>query len=242
MTVTALVVIDLQNDFCTGPAVAARFRGDPSVLRTMSANAARAVALARSRAVEVVFVRFHGDLAHQGPSWRRRDLALGRLPKCLEGTWGAQFHRVRPLPGERVFTKHARFDAFLTEGFEEHLRRQGVEHLVFAGLYTDVCVDTTARTAFQQGFHVSVLTDCTASLHLETETILRFMRTVYGARLTTLDDPDVWTVPAPAQERDPLQSRRRRTRHTTTPSSTAATTTNRAVSMSWNVQNRSAGW
>ncbi|GLY53130.1 cysteine hydrolase family protein [Lentzea sp. NBRC 102530] len=197
MTKTALVVIDLQNDFCTGPAVAARYRGDPAVLDTVTGNAARAVAVARNQAVEVVFVRFFGDVEHQGPSWRRRDLVLGKLPKCREGTWGAEFHRALPSPGERVFTKHARFDAFLTDGFEAHLRQEGVEHLVFAGLYADVCVDTTARTAFQQGFHVSVLTDCTTSLHLTDETILRFMSTVYGARLMTLDDPDVWSVPSP---------------------------------------------
>ncbi|KOV83931.1 cysteine hydrolase family protein [Nocardia sp. NRRL S-836] len=199
MTATALVVIDLQNDFCSGPAVAARYRGDPAVLDAVTANAARAVTVARERAVEVVFVRFHGDVEHQGPSWRRRDQVLGKLPKCREGTWGAEFHRVRPAPGEHVFTKNARFDAFLSAGFEEHLRRTGVEHLVFAGLYADVCVDTTARTAFQQGFHVSVLTDCTTSLHLADETVQRFMSTVYGARLTTLDDPEVWSVPAAAR-------------------------------------------
>ncbi|MEU7481919.1 isochorismatase family cysteine hydrolase [Lentzea sp. NPDC042327] len=195
MSTTALVVIDLQNDFCTGPAVAARYRGDPAALDAVAGNAARAVAVARNRAVEVLFVRFHGDVEHQGPSWRRRDLVLGKSPKCLEGTWGAEFHRVRPLPGERVFTKQARFDAFLSDGFEEHLRRTGVEHLVFAGLYADVCVDTTARTAFQHGFHVSVLTDCTTSLHLPDDTVQRFMATVYGARLTTLADPDVWSAP-----------------------------------------------
>ncbi|USX54375.1 cysteine hydrolase family protein [Lentzea sp. HUAS12] len=207
MTATTLVVVDLQNDFCAGPAVAARYRGDPALLDTVAGNAARAVAVARTRAVEVVFVRFHGDTRHQGPSWRRRDLALGKQPKCREGTWGAEFHRVVPARGERVFTKHARFDAFLTEGFERHLLREGAEHLVFAGLYTDVCVDTTARTAFQQGFHVSVLTDCTTSLHLPDETILRFMSTVYGARLTTLDDPDVWSAPLTAHHDQERQDR-----------------------------------
>ncbi|SDC23579.1 cysteine hydrolase family protein [Actinokineospora iranica] len=178
----ALVVIDLQNDFCANAA-----------LDTVTANAARAVDLARADGTEVVFVRFIGDLEHQGPSWRDRNRALGKRPKCLAGSWGARFHRVSPAPGEHVFTKLACFDAFLSAGFEQHLSRRGVTRLVFAGLYTDVCVDSTARTAFQKGYHVTVLADCTASLHLPDAEILRFMAVLYGARITTLDHPDPWS-------------------------------------------------
>ncbi len=206
MTGTALIVMDLQNDFCIGPAVASRYPGRQSLVDMAAAGTARAVDVARTLGVEVIFVRFHGDIEYQGPSWRHRDLDLGKRPKCRAGTWGAEFHRVSPLPDERVFTKQARFDAFLTEGFGEHLIRGGTGHLVFAGLYTDVCVDSTARTAFQQGFHVSVLTDCTTSLHLPDDTTLRFMHTVYGARLRTLDDPETWSLPG-RREDWPTRSR-----------------------------------
>ncbi|MEW2625078.1 isochorismatase family cysteine hydrolase [Streptomyces sp. NPDC048106] len=192
---TALVVVDVQNDFCTGPAALARFGGDPTVLDAAVAGTLRAVAAARARDVEVIFVRFTGDPEHQGTAWRLRDHALGKRPKCLEGSRGAEFHRVAPAPGERVFTKRARFDAFLGEGFEDHLGAHGVGHLVLAGVYADVCVDTTARTAFQKGFQVTVLTDCTAALHLPYDDVLRFMRVVYGARTTTAADPAAWTAP-----------------------------------------------
>ncbi|MFJ3645109.1 cysteine hydrolase family protein [Streptomyces murinus] len=200
---TALVVVDVQNDFCTGPTALARFGGDPTVLDAAVTGTVRAVAAARARDVEVVFVRFTGDPEHQGTAWRSRDHALGKRPKCLEGSWGAEFHRVAPAPGERVFTKRARFDAFLGEGFEEHLGARGVGHLVFAGVYADVCVDTTARTAFQKGFHVTVLTDCTTALHLPYDEVLRFMRVVYGARTTTASDPAAWTAPALGPEEVP---------------------------------------
>ncbi|MEU3418831.1 isochorismatase family cysteine hydrolase [Streptomyces murinus] len=200
---TALVVVDVQNDFCTGPTALARFGGDPTVLDAAVTGTVRAVAAARARDVEVVFVRFTGDPEHQGTAWRSRDHALGKRPKCLEGSWGAEFHRVAPAPGEHVFTKRARFDAFLGEGFEEHLGARGVGHLVFAGVYADVCVDTTARTAFQKGFHVTVLTDCTTALHLPYDEVLRFMRVVYGARTTTASDPAAWTAPALGPEEVP---------------------------------------
>lgn len=215
-TGTALVVVDLQNDFCAGPVARARFGGDGAVLEAVVANSVRAVERARRAGVEVVFVRFLGDPVHQGAAWRARDRRLGKEPKCLEGTWGAGFHGVAPAPGERVFTKRARFDAFLGEdpgehsgehsgpgpggGLEEHLRASGTGHLVFAGLYADVCVDSTARTAFQKGFHVTVLTDCTTSLHLPYDDVLRFMRVLYGARTATGDDPTAWTAPADEEE------------------------------------------
>ncbi|MFC9926248.1 cysteine hydrolase family protein [Streptomyces sp. NPDC127190] len=192
---TALVVVDLQNDFFAGPAARARSGGGPAALEAVAAGCVRAVAAARERGVEVVFVRFAGDLEHQGASWRLRDRLRGRRPKCVAGSWGAEFHAVAPAPGERVFTKQACFDAFLGEGFEAHLSARGIGHLVLAGLYADVCVDTTARTAFQKGYHVTVLTDCTAALHLPDEAVLRFMRVVYGARTTTADDPTAWTPP-----------------------------------------------
>jgi nicotinamidase-related amidase len=190
---TMLVVVDLQNDFCTGPVAASRYPGDPAALLTVAANSARAVDTARAHGTEVVFVRFLGDPEHQGPSWRRRDAASGRPPECREGTWGAEFHTVSPAPGEHVFTKNACFDAFLSTGFEQHLARRDAEHLVFAGLYADVCVDSTARTAFQMGYHVTILTDCTTGLHLPDAEILRFMRVLYGARTTTHDHPETWT-------------------------------------------------
>ncbi|MDI5976105.1 cysteine hydrolase family protein [Amycolatopsis magusensis] len=189
---TVLVVVDLQNDFCAGQVVAGRYGGDLATLRTVAANAARAVDTARAHGTEVVFVRFLGDVEYQPPSWRRRDAARDKPPKCLEGTWGAEFHAVSPAPGEHVFTKKACFDAFLGAGFEQHLARRGAEHLVFAGLYADVCVDSTARTAFQKGYHITVLADCTTGLHLRDEEILRFMRVLYGARTTTHDRPETW--------------------------------------------------
>jgi nicotinamidase-related amidase len=191
---TALVVVDVQNDFCVGPLAASRYPGDPAVLEAVVGTTQRAVETARAGGTDVVFVRFTGDPAHQKASWRHRDAARGRPPKCLEGTWGAQFAApLQPRCGEGVFTKRACFDAFLADGFEQHLASLGTQHLVFAGVFTDVCVDSTARTAFQKGFHITVLTDCTTALHQSDEQILQFMRRLYGARTTTHDNAALWT-------------------------------------------------
>ena len=189
---TALVVVDVQNDFCAG-------------FDEVTGNIARAVDIARSRGVEVIFVRFVGDVEHQRASWLRRNRLQGKTQKCVDGTWGADFCRVAPLPGEHVFTKAAQFDAFLCEGFEDHLQLRRIGHLAFAGLYTDVCVDSTARTGFQKGWHVTLLTDCTVSLHLPDASIRGFMARFYGARLLGHDDP-AWTRLPDEEESWPAMS------------------------------------
>ncbi|MDI7787545.1 MULTISPECIES: cysteine hydrolase family protein [Streptomyces] len=133
------------------------------------ANTGRAVAAARASGTEAVHVRFLGDVRFQGRAWRQRDEALGRRPKCLEGSWGAEFAAgVEPRPGEAVFTKRACFDAFRGDGFERHLVARGVRNLLFAGLFADICVDSTACTAFQKGFEATGLRDCTTGLHSPT--------------------------------------------------------------------------
>jgi nicotinamidase-related amidase len=185
---TALLVVDMQNDFCAGDSADGGRKPGREALAAVVDNTRRAVRVARQAGMEVIFIRFLGDEKYQGASWRARNRRLGKRTRCREGTWGAEFHEVRPTPDERVFTKLAHFDAFLVPGFDEYLSARGIATVVMAGLFSDVCVDSTARGAFQRGYHVTVLADCTTSLHLEPEAMLRFMGVLYGARITTGDE------------------------------------------------------
>jgi nicotinamidase-related amidase len=130
----------------------------------------------------VIFVRFLGDKKFQTPSWRERDLKQKKGLKCLEGTWGADFFRVSPLPSETVVAKPCAFDAFFNPAFERLLQRKKIGRLLLAGVYLDICVDALARTAFQKGFRISVLTDCVESLHYPKAEVLRYMTKYYGAQ------------------------------------------------------------
>ena len=175
---TALLVMDFQNDFLQGK--------DPTTTKKLANNISRLITSFRAQNLEVIFVRFLGDPIYQLPNWTYRDRILGRNPHCLEHSVGAEFNSpslISPAAGERIFDKRAVFDTFLAEGFERYLHERGYEHLVIAGLYVDVCIDATARTAFQKGFWVTVVEDCTASLHLEIEVSLKFIKRVYGARV-----------------------------------------------------------
>lgn len=91
-------------------------------------------------------------------------------------------------PGERVFDKKALLDPFLVPEFTAYLKEQGFEHLVLAGLFSDVCIDSTARTAFQKGLRVTVVEDCTTALHSKQADHLQFMTKLYGARVSKLTE------------------------------------------------------
>lgn len=184
----ALIVVDFQNDFCSPRGKGAKRRGDLSRLVRVAGNIGKALELARNKRMAVVFIQFLGDLKRQRRNMVERDRLQGKRPKCLEGTWGADFFKIAPRPSEAIVTKNACFDAFSNPALEALLRRKGIQRLALAGVYLDICVDATARTAFQKGYYLSVLKDCTESLHYPKSAVLKYMARYYGADITTSRD------------------------------------------------------
>jgi ureidoacrylate peracid hydrolase len=83
-------------------------------------------------------------------------------PLCLEGTSGADFTGVHPVPGETIVTKTL-YSAFFNTGLDRMLHAEGVDTLVLAGLTTECCVASTAWDAFERDFHLFIATDACAA-------------------------------------------------------------------------------
>ncbi len=175
----ALLVIDVQNDFCPEGLKDCK----ENSLATIIANLRNAVATFRQKAWEVIFIQYFGDEKYQKESLKYRNTIQKRKTKCLEDTWGSDFFEIVPLEGEKVFPKHACFDAFLNPEFQDYLQKKEIQHLIFSGFYLDVCVDSTMRTAFQKGYYVSALEDCTKTLFYPMQDCLQFMKRFYGASI-----------------------------------------------------------
>ena len=183
---TAIVAVDFQNDFST---VLTR-DGSPSIA-DIAASIEQLLDFVRFRHPqhEIIFLRFLGDLKYLPPNWQHRNKAHDRKSTCISGTSGADLIApVQPAPGEKVFDKKAAFDPFMCDGFGAYLEERGIEHLVLLGLYGDVCVDSTARTAFQKGLYLTIISDCVGMLHFPSSSWLGFARLVYGARVVTKAD------------------------------------------------------
>jgi ureidoacrylate peracid hydrolase len=156
----ALLVVDMQNDFCAEGGYLQRERNyDVGFAKPLAARINAAVAAARKAGMMVVWVRSTYDFKYLNPAERAK---RGTEGCCLEGTWGVAFFEVSPLPGELIAEKH-RFSAFHGTTLDNELRSRGIRTLVMTGVATNVCVDSTLRDGFFLGYNIVVLEDCVGS-------------------------------------------------------------------------------
>ena len=153
----ALIVVDVQNDFCPGGKLPIE-HGDevvPILNEWMASAAAKGVPVFASRDWHPIA---HVSFKDQGGPWP---------PHCVQDTEGAAFHPDLRLPDDAIIvTKGVRFDqdqnsAFDQTGLAAYMKRRGVERVWIGGLAEDVCVAATALDARAPGFKVCVLEDAT---------------------------------------------------------------------------------
>ena len=161
--VAALLVVDVQNDFCSSEGSCAGRGQDVSAAQAMVPRLARLLEEARAVFLPIVFVKTEHSEWTDTPSWVYRKSQQKQLNTCRQGTWGAEFYDgVVPLPGERVVTKH-RYSAFINTDLNTVLKARSVESVLVTGVATNVCVETTARDAYMYDYYVTLVEDCSAA-------------------------------------------------------------------------------
>jgi ureidoacrylate peracid hydrolase len=165
MGAPALLVIDVQNDFCSPEGALAQRGEDLTSVQEAVGNIEALLKTARAHAAPRIFVRVvHNDWLEAG-NWGERHRGAARprsARKAEEGTWGSELYRVQPQPDEIVLTK-TRYSAFVGTPLRQVLHGAGIDELVLTGTQTDVCILTTALDGVQEGFKVNVVSDCVAS-------------------------------------------------------------------------------
>ncbi len=190
---TRLLVVDVQNDFLADGGWFADHGEDLDGMREAVANTDQLIGLARSAGVRPIFIRAIYDHKWLSSAMLERHELVGLgTDHCQEGTWGADFYVVQPLPDEEVITKH-RYSAFVGTELDMLLRSQGVENLIFAGVTTNVCIESTARDGYMRDYHIIVVEDCTASYSEEPhQATLANIRRAFGRVATTDEIVSVW--------------------------------------------------
>jgi nicotinamidase-related amidase len=80
------------------------------------------------------------------------------------GSWNTEFHPdLSPGPGEVALAPHKNIDVFASTDLDAQLRHHGVEFFAVAGMIGSMCVESTARSAMEHGYHVTTIPDATAS-------------------------------------------------------------------------------
>ena len=140
---TALVLIDIQNDYFPGG------KGTLEGSLEASQQAAHLLSYFRQKDLSPIYIQHVAN----------RPGATTFLP----GTEGINIHEnIRPLPGETIFQKHYP-NSFRDTPLLEHLRGLGIERLVICGMMTHMCVDSTVRAAFDYGFDCWLAQDACAT-------------------------------------------------------------------------------
>lgn len=190
-TRTALMVVDVQNDYCHPEGALAKGGADVSGIPAMVPHLRRILDAARRFGRQVIFVQTIHEDATDSELWKMR--ASGAMRNvCRPGTWGMQFYAVAPAPGEIVVHKH-KYSGFINTRLDSVLRAKKIETLLIAGVSTNVCVESTARDAFMLDYRVLLLEDACASYNSAAhEMTLRNIADYFGSVVATDEVLRVW--------------------------------------------------
>jgi nicotinamidase-related amidase len=178
---TALLVIDMQNAF-----VAERAAYETPKARDIIPNIKRLLQFAHEHGLPVVWTRsdhsapYGGILLNKCPAVREDHV-------CWPGHESFDYYPHMPQPGEGEYqvVKH-KYDAFFETDLDAILRNRKVETVIITGTATNICCDTTARSAFCRDYQVAFLSDATATFDDEMhEATLKTMEMLFGRVMTT---------------------------------------------------------
>jgi ureidoacrylate peracid hydrolase len=175
---TAVLVVDMQNDFGAEGGIFHRAGIDISPIQAVVKPTAQVLDAARATGVPIVYLKmeFRPDLSDAGPSdapnrLRHQHLGFGANVIAPDGresrtlirdTWNTEIlDELAPHAGDVVVSKH-RYSGFYQTDLDTILKTLGVKYLVVTGCTTSVCVESTVRDAMFRDYTCLLLEDCMA--------------------------------------------------------------------------------
>jgi len=162
---SALIVVDMQNDFCHKNGSGALNGNDVTRHYELVPRLQKLIDSAHEAGIPVIFIKTEHDETTDSKVWKSR--RKGRKhPTCVKGSWGTEYFGVAPTEKDIEVIKH-RYSAFIGTDLELKLRAMGCETLLMTGVSTNVCVESTLRDGFMLDFNVILVEDCCAAANAE---------------------------------------------------------------------------
>jgi len=190
----ALIVIDMQNGFCTQGGSYDKFGGDFSKYRGIIPKIREVINICHGLHVPVFFTEQIREASgidllsrlHRIIPRERLEFIEGPPPTCVRGTWdAATIDELKPTVEDHICQKR-RDSAFQDTDLQLWLKSLGIDTLIFTGIDTCICVENSFREAFNKGYDIILIEDATASvwedLHQAT---LRKARNSFGLVMDT---------------------------------------------------------
>ena len=192
----ALLVVDVQRDFCPGGALAVK-GGDEVVPRLN-----RVILAAEKSGVPTFFTRDwhppdHMSFKAQGGIWP---------PHCVQCTPGAEFHPALMVPTDAVVISKGddpsaeAYSGFQGTDLAQRLTKSGVTEVVIGGLTTDYCVKQTSLDAKEAGFRASVMEDCIRAVNVRPGDGAKAISTIRKSGVKMIDSSAVIEKMASTQQ------------------------------------------
>lgn len=194
---SALLVIDMQNDFCHPDGVFAAAGFTLAGLDGLVASVNSLATAAREGGRPVIWVRMEWADAKAVGVLAERSTFL-ESSGLRQGTWGSELVAGLDVKDEDHVLTKTRFSAFYRTELEALLENLGVTSLVMAGVRTDFCVESTARDAFFRDLRVVVVADATASYRANLhDNSLEVLGTVFAQIAQQVDAAQLFTSASP---------------------------------------------
>jgi ureidoacrylate peracid hydrolase len=162
---TAVVLIEFQNEFCKeGGKLYAGVKGEIARLGTIS-NALKLAEGARKKGALVIYAPFVFNPKYCDQHQMKGIVkAVADANAFREGTWGAAIiDELKPKRGDKVVSGKCTLCGFNNTNLEELLKAAKIKYVAVAGFLTNFCVESTARTAYDKGYGVTIVKDATAA-------------------------------------------------------------------------------
>lgn len=171
---TAIVLIEYQNDFVKEGGAQHAAVAPVMESTDMLANSLALVEQARSLGVTIMLapISFAEGYPEISPDPYGILKGVADSKAFRKGTWGAEIiDELIPMPGDVVVEGKRGLDCFFSTNLDFVLRQRGITNVALAGFLTNCCVESTMRSAYERGYQVVTLTDCTATLSEEEQRV-----------------------------------------------------------------------